>query len=152
MVEARVAKKLVLVEFVLVLLLLNRLVKVACVPVSVLIEPVFADTPPANVLVPCPAPTVIAAANVEVADVLVAFMTLNWPREPKWLTAKRLVVEALVPVALTKVKFCSDDWPPTPVVVAKKEPEYRVVPVAAMVFALVQYAIEPIAPPPRGAW
>ena len=82
-VEARVAKKLVLVEFVLVLLLLNRLVKVACVPVSVLIEPVLALIPPANVLVPCPAPTVIAAAKVEVADVLVALMTLNWPREPK---------------------------------------------------------------------
>ena len=35
--------------------------------------------------------------------------------------------------------------------VAKKEPEYKVEEVAAMVFALVQYAIDPIAPPDRGA-
>ena len=31
-----------------------------------------AETPDAKVEVPCPAPTVIAAANVEVAEVLVA--------------------------------------------------------------------------------
>ena len=39
----------------------------------------------------------------------------------------------------------------TPEEVAKKEPEYKVEEVAAIVFALVQYAIDPIAPPDRGA-
>ena len=99
-VEARVAKKFVEVAFEY-----ERFV-----PVSVLIEPVLAESPPANVLVPCPAPTVIAAAKVEVAVVEVATMTLNCPREPKWLTAKMEPVEVLlVPVAFTKVKFWNDD-------------------------------------------
>ena len=40
------------------------------------------ETPPAKVLVPCPAPTVIAAAKVLVADVEVALIWLNTPNEP----------------------------------------------------------------------
>ena len=39
----------------------------------------------------------------------------------------------------------------TPEVVAKNDPEYNVDEVAAIVFALVQYAIDPIAPPESGA-
>ena len=42
-----------------------------------------AESPPAKVLVPCPAPTVIAAAKVLVAEVLVAEMTLKTAVEPK---------------------------------------------------------------------
>ena len=100
------------------------LVKFEFVPVSVLIDPVLAESPPANVLVPCPAPTVIAAAKVEVAEVEVALITLNWPREPKLLRAKKEPVEvALVPVAFTKVKFWKLDWFATPELVAKYEPE-----------------------------
>ena len=79
-----------------------------------------ADTPPAKVLVPCPRPTVIAAAKVEVAEVEVAFTTLNWPKEPKLLVAKKFVVVAFVPVAFTKVKFWKVDCPATPVEVAVK--------------------------------
>ena len=59
---------------------------------------------------------------------------------------------ALVPVAFTKVKFWKLDWLRVPEVVAKKEPEYRVEEVAAIAPALDQYAIEPMAPPERGAW
>ena len=55
-------------------------------------------------------------------------------------------------MAFTKVKFWKLDCPATPVVVAKKLPEYKVEEVAAMAPADVQYAIEPIAPPERGAW
>ena len=39
------------------------------------------------------------------------------------MTAKRFVVEALVPVALTKVKFWKLDWPETPVEVAVMIPK-----------------------------
>ena len=98
-VEARVAKKEVEVA----------LVKIELAPVRVLIAPVFALIPPAKVDVPCPAPTVMAAAKVEVAEVEVAFITLNCPREANELTANRLVVLALVPVAETKVKFWKMD-------------------------------------------
>ena len=88
------------------------LVKFEFVPVSVLIEPVLAESPPAKVLVPCPAPTVNAPAIVVVA-VPVTVKT----------AVEKLVVVALVPVAFTKVKFWKLDWPRTPVVVAKYEPE-----------------------------
>ena len=91
------------------------------VPVSVLIAPVLAETPPANVLVPCPAPTVMAAAKVEVA----LPVTASEPRDALVATSvvlKRLVVVALVPVAFTNVKFWKEDWPRTPVVVAKNAP------------------------------
>ena len=37
-------------------------------------------------------------------------------------------------------------------VVAKYEPEYKVEEVAAIVPALVQYAIDPMEPPVSGAW
>ena len=73
MVEARVAKRLVVVAFVYIEL----------DPVKVVIDPVLALTPPANVLVPCPLPTVMAAAKVDVAVVEVALMTLKVPKEPK---------------------------------------------------------------------
>ena len=63
-----------------------------------------AESPPAKVEVPCPAPTVIAAANVEVAVVLVAWMLLKIPKEPVWMSAKELpVVVAWVLVELVKV-------------------------------------------------
>ena len=78
-------------------------------------------------------------------------MIVNWPREPRILFAKKLVVVALVPVAATNVKFWNDDCPATPVVVAKKLPEYKVLDVAAMVPAPVQYAMDPTAPPESGA-
>ena len=65
--EAKVVKKLVVVA----------LVYREFDPVRVPIAPVAAESPPANVLVPCPAPTVIAAAKVEVAEVEVATITLN---------------------------------------------------------------------------
>jgi hypothetical protein len=41
-----------------------------------------AEMEPAKVEVPCPAPTVIAAANVEVAEVEVALMLLKTPKVP----------------------------------------------------------------------
>ena len=41
-----------------------------------------AESPPAKVLVPCPAPTVIAAAKVEVAVVLVDWILLKSPTVP----------------------------------------------------------------------
>ena len=72
-VEARVAKKEVVVAFVYIEL----------EPGKVVIDPLLALTPPANVLVPCPAPTVMAAAKVLVAEVEVALMTLKVPKEPK---------------------------------------------------------------------
>ena len=108
-VEARVAKKEVEVALVVVPFVKMPLVNIVVAPVRVLIAPVFALIPAAKVLVPCPAPTVIAAAKVEVAEVEVAFITLNCPREANELTANRLVVEALVPVAETKVKFWKMD-------------------------------------------
>ena len=108
-VEARVAKKEVEVALVEVELVKVPLVNTLVAPVRVFIEPVFAESPPAKVLVPCPAPTVMAAAKVEVAEVEVAFITLNCPREANVLTANRLVVLALVPVAETKVKFWKMD-------------------------------------------
>ena len=88
-----------------------RLIPLAKVEVDVseVALKMFAESPAAKVDVPCPAPTVIAAAKVEVAEVEVAFITLNCPREPKWFTANRLVVLALVPVAETKVKFWKMD-------------------------------------------
>ena len=108
-VEARVVKKEVVVALVLVELVKVPLVNIVVAPVRVLIKPVTAETPAAKVDVPCPAPTVIAAAKVEVAEVEVAFITLNCPREANVLTANRLVVLALVPVAETKVKFWKMD-------------------------------------------
>jgi hypothetical protein len=42
-----------------------------------------AEMPPAKVLVPCPAPTVIAAAKVLVAEVLVDWMELKIPKVPR---------------------------------------------------------------------
>ena len=62
------------------------------------------------------------------------------------------MVVALVPVAEVKVKFWKMDWLRTPVEVAKYEPEYSVLEVAAIAPALVQYAMEPTAPPDSGAW
>ena len=103
------AKKEVEVALVEVALVKVPLVNIVVAPVRVLIAPETAETPEAKVLVPCPAPTVIAAAKVEVAEEEVALTTLNCPREPKWFTANRLVVEALVPVAETKVKFWKMD-------------------------------------------
>ena len=68
-----------------------------------------AESPPANVLVPCPAPTVMAAAKVEVAVVEVATMELNCPSEANRFNANRFVDVACVVVELTAVKFWSED-------------------------------------------
>ena len=110
-VEARVAKKFEVVPEV----------KLRFVPVSVLIAPVLAESPPAKVLVPCPAPTVMAAAKVEVAEPVTARVERDALVASR-LVLKKFVVVALVPVAATKVKFWKLDWPATPVVVAKKLP------------------------------
>jgi hypothetical protein len=80
-----------------------------CVPVEVaVVLNLVAETPPPNVLVPCPAPTVIAEAKVEVA-VPVAAILLKVPWLAERFAAKELVVVALVPVALTKVRFWKVD-------------------------------------------
>ena len=76
-VEARVANKEVVVAPV----------KTELVPVRVPMLPELAEMPAAKVLVPCPAPTVMAAAKVEVAVVEVAVKTLNSPVEPTWVSA-----------------------------------------------------------------
>ena len=91
------------VALVLVLCVLKRLVKEARLPVRVLIAPVLAETPPANVLVPCPAPTVIAEARVVVAAPVTFRLVASI------FVLKKLVVVAEVPVAATKEKFWKMD-------------------------------------------
>ena len=86
-----------------------RLIPLAKVEVPEVILSRVADSPPANVLVPCPAPTVIAAAKVEVAVVEVETMELNCPREANRFNTNRFVDVACVVVELTAVKFWSED-------------------------------------------
>lgn len=80
------------------------------VPAPVMLRAV-AERPAAKVLVPCPAPTVMAAAKVEVA-VPVALRVVKRPNDPATVFAKKELVEvALVSVAFVAVIFANEFVP-----------------------------------------